>query len=146
MTHVVLLFPDDGAATLRAVLTQTNTGGIVSNPMEDMLLVCSTEADAIYIRCGLDLRWVTQKALLVRAEDQQQVAGWLLLQGMASRCDWAALEHFEFWNAAAMDRTIEVFSDVVGREPYSLPLNLWPTVFRPNLSAPHAAIPSSPAP
>lgn len=146
MTHVVLLFPDDGESTLQAVLSQTKTGDIISSPMEDMLLICSTEADAIYIRCGLDLRCATDKALLVPAEDREWVAGWLISQGMASRCDWAALERFEFLNPAAMDRTIEVFSDIVGGEPYSLPLSLWPTVFRPNLAAPHAAIRRLPTP
>lgn len=146
MTHVVLLFPDDGEATLQAVLSQTKTGCIISSPMEDMLLICSTEADAIYIRCGLDLRCATSKTLLVPVEDQQRVVRWLLLQDIASRCDWAALEHFEFLSAAAMDRTIEVFSDIVGGEPYSLPLSLWPTVFRPNLPAPHAVIRRLPTP
>lgn len=30
-------------------------------------------------------------------------------------------------------RGVHVFSDIVGHEPNSLPLNLWPDVFRPNV-------------
>lgn len=81
------------------------------------------------------LRPVTNIALLVPVEDQTAVAEWLMQTGLARRCDWAALEHLEFMNVAALKRTVEVFSDIVGHEPYSLPLNLWPDVFRPNADA-----------
>lgn len=133
--HAVIAFPDDGAATLEAVLSQTKIGGIVSSPMEDMLLICSSDADAAYIRCGLELRPAANKAFLVPVEDQGAVAAWLMQNHMASRCEWAALEHLEFFCEAAVDRTIEVFSDIVGHDPRSLPLNLWPDVFRPNVLA-----------
>lgn len=133
--HHVFQFPNDNEATLEAVLGQTKTGGIISSPMNDLLLICSTEADAVFVRCGLGLRPVTNIALLVPVEDQTAVAEWLMQTGLARRCDWAALEHLEFMNVAALKRTVEVFSDIVGHEPYSLPLNLWPDVFRPNADA-----------
>ena len=133
LTHLVLLFPNDGEATLEAVLSQTKIRGIVSSPMEDKLLTCSSDADAAYIRCGLELRPANDNAFLVPVEDQGAVSAWLMQNCMVSRCEWAALEHFEFLSAAAMDRTFEVFSDIVGHDPQSLPLKLWPDVFRPNV-------------
>lgn len=134
--HAVIVFPDDGETTLRAVLDETKTGQIVSSPMEDLLLICSSETDAVFIRCGLALRPVTQITLLVPVEDKRAVAGWLLQHGLIARCKWAALERFEFFSAVAIDRIVEVFSGIVGHEPYSLPLNLWPDVFRPNFATP----------
>jgi len=119
-------------ATLEAVLGQTKTGGIISSPMNDMLLICSTEAEAVFVRCGLGLRPATKTGLLVPADDLTTVAGWLMQAGLMARCDWAALEHLEFMNVAALRRIVEVFNDIVGHEPNSLPLNLWPDVFRPN--------------
>lgn len=133
--HRVFQFPNDNEATLEAVLGQTKTGGIISSPMNDSLLICSTEADAVFVRCGLGLRPVTKIALLVPVEDQTAVSEWLMQTGLARRCDWAALEHLEFMNVAALERTVEVFNDIVGHEPYFLPLNLWPDVFRPNADA-----------
>lgn len=38
--HHVFQFPNDNEATLEAVLGQTKTGGIISSPMNDMLLIC----------------------------------------------------------------------------------------------------------
>lgn len=134
--HAVIPFPDDNGETLERVLTRTKTGAIISSPMEDFLLICSTETDAVFIRCGLSLRTATKQSFLVRSLDQTAVATWLIQNGLASRCEWAALESFEFFNAAAVDRAIEVFSDVVGHEPHSLPLKLWPEIFRPNLATP----------
>lgn len=133
MIDVVLVFPDDDEATLEAVLSQTKTGGIVSCPMEDMLLICSSEADAVYIRCGLDVRPATDTALLVPVADQGAVAAWLMQNGMTARCEWASLQHFAFFSAAAMDRTIKVLRDIAGQESCSLPLSFWPDVFRPNV-------------
>lgn len=144
--HAVIAFPDDGETTLRAVLHQTKTGQIVSSPMEDMLLICSSETDAVFVRCGLALRPVTQTTLLVPVEDQRAVAVWLSQHGLIDRCGWATLERFEFLSAVAIDRIEEVFSGIVGHEPYSLPLDLWPDVFRPNLRVPYAATSRSSAP
>ena len=136
--HHVFQFPNDNEATLEAVLGQTKTGGIISSPMNDTLLICSTEAEAVFVRCGLGLRPATKTGLLVPVDDLTTVAGWLTQTGLMARCDWAALEHLEFMNVAALKRTVEVFSDIVGHKPYSLPLNLWPDVFRPNLPIPQA--------
>jgi len=133
--HAVIAFPLDADATLRAVLGQTETGGIISSPMEDLLLLCSSETDAVFVRCGLALRPASMMTLLVRMEDQLAVGLWLLQNGLTGRCEWAALEHLEFFSEAAVDRTIEVFSDIAGHDPQSLPLNLWPDVFRPNMLA-----------
>lgn len=133
--HTVIAFPFDADATLGAVLGQTKTGEIISSPMEDVLLICASETDGVFLRCGLGLRPATKAALLVPVEDQGAVAAWLVQNGMTARCEWATLEHFEFFSAAALDRTVEVFSDIVGQEPYSLPLNLWPGIFRPNKRA-----------
>ncbi|MNS05834.1 hypothetical protein D3C72_372450 [compost metagenome] len=129
--HHVFQFPNDDEATLEAVLGQT--GGIISSPMNDMLLICSTEVEAVFVRCGLGLRPATKTGLLVPVDDLTTVAGWLMQTDLITRCDWAALEHLEFMNVAAFKRTVEVFSDIVGHEPNSLPLNLWPDVFRPNV-------------
>lgn len=134
--RAVLAFPDDNGETLERVLTRTKTGAIISSPMEDLLLICSSETDAVYIRCGLSLRPATERSFLVLHSDQAAVATWLIQNGMTSRCEWAALENFEFFHTAAVDRAIEVFSDVVGREPHSLPLKLWPQIFRPNRANP----------
>ena len=131
--HAVIPFPFDADATLRAVLGQTRTGGIVSSPIEDLLLICSSETDAVFLRCGLALRPASTTTLLVPVEDQLTVDLWLLQNRMAGRCKWAALEHLEFASEVAVDRTIEVFSGIVGHDPQSLPLNLWPDVFRPNV-------------
>ena len=131
--HHVFQFPNDDEATLEAVLGQTKTGGIVSSPMNDMLLICSTEVEAVFARCGLGLLPATKTGLLVPVDDLTRVAGWLMQTGLIARCDWAALEHLEFMNVAAFTRTVEAFSDIVGHEPCSLPLNLWPDVFRPNV-------------
>lgn len=133
--HAVLAFPDDNGETLERVLTRTKTGGIISSPMEDLLLICSSETDAVFIRCGLSQRTAFNESLLVPVSSQAAVASWLMQNGLAPRCEWAALERFEFLTTGALERTIEVFSNVVGREPYSLPLRLWPDVFRPNLAA-----------
>ena len=134
--RAVLAFPDDNGETLERVLTRTKTGGIISSPMEDLLLICSSETDAVFIRCGLSLRPATERSFLVRSSDQAAVATWLIQNGLASRCEWATLENFEFFHAAAVDRAIEVFSDIVGREPHLLPLKLWPEIFRPNRATP----------
>lgn len=133
--HAVLAFPDDDDETLQKVLTQTKTSQIISSPMEDLLLICSSETDAVFVRCGLALRTASKTTLLVPVRDQRTVADWLFQNGLNGRCEWAALEHFEFMNVAALKRTVEVFSDIVGHEPYSLPLNLWPDVFRANADA-----------
>lgn len=134
--RAVLAFPDDNGETLERVLTRTKTGGIISSPMEDLLLICSSETDAVFIRCGLSLRPATERSFLVLHSDKAAVATWLIQNGMISRCEWAALENLEFFHAAAVDRAIEVFSDVVGREPHSLPLKLWPQIFRRNRATP----------
>lgn len=134
--HAVFAFPDDNDETLERVLTRTKTGRIISSPMEDLLLICSSETDAVFVRCGLALRPATKKSLLVPASSQAAVASWLTQNGLASRYEWASLEHLEFFSAAAVDRAIEVFGDIVGREPHSLPLNLWPHIFRPNFATP----------
>lgn len=133
--HAVLAFPDDKGETLERVLTRTKTAGIISSPMEDLLLICSSETDAVFIRCGLALRTASMTTLLVPLQDQPAVNLWLRQNGMAGRCEWAALEHLEFFSETAVDRTIEVFSSIVGHDPQSLPLNLWPDVFRSNLRA-----------
>ena len=133
--HRVFQFPNDDEATLEAVLRQTKTGGIVSSPINDILLICSTEVEAVFVRCGLGLRPATKTGLLVPVDDLAAVAGWLMQNGLIARCDWAALEHLEFMNVAALERTVEVFSDIAGHEPHSLPLDLWPDVFRPNADA-----------
>lgn len=130
--HAVIAFPFDADATLRSVLGQTRTGGIVASPMADLLLICSSETDAVFVRCGLALRPASMTTLLVPAEDQLAVDLWLLQEGMAGRFNWAALENFEFASEEAVNRTIEVFSEIVGHDPQSLPLNTWPDVFRPN--------------
>ncbi|MBD7942480.1 hypothetical protein [Brevundimonas guildfordensis] len=115
--HRVFQFPNDDEATLEAVLRQTKTGGIVSSPINDILLICSTEVEAVFVRCGLGLRPATKTGLLVPAEELTAVAGWLMQTGLFARCDWAALEHLEFMNVAALKRTVEVFSDIVGMSP-----------------------------
>ncbi len=133
--HAVLTFPFDADETLRAVLVQTRTGGIVSSPMDDLLLFCSSETDAVFIRCGLALRMASMTTLLVPLQDQPATDLWLRQNGLAGRCEWAALEHLEFFSETAVARTIEVFSSIVGHDPQSLPLNLWPEVFRSDLRA-----------
>lgn len=144
--HAVLVFPDDNERTLKQVLTRTLTGEIISSPMEDLLLICSSETDAVFIRCGLGLRPASKTSLLVPMNSRRAVASRLLRNGLTLRCEWATLENFEFFSAAAADRAIDVFTEIVGREPYSLPLDLWPDVFRPNLRVPHAATSRSSAP
>lgn len=133
--HAVIAFPDNDGATLEAVLSQTNIGGIVSSPMEDMLLICSSDADAAYIRCGLELRPATDKAFLVPVGNQLAVDSWMTLNGMAGRYLWATLEHFEFFRVGAVDQANESFRRIVGYDPTLLPLELWPDVFRPNVLA-----------
>lgn len=144
--HAVLVFPDDNERTLKRVLTRTKTGEIISSPMDDLLLICSSETDAVFIRCGLGLRPASKTSLLVSMNSRRAVASWLMRHGLTPRCEWASLERFEFFSAAAADRAIDVFREVVGEEPYTVPLTLWPNVFRPNLPPPHAAIRRSPAP
>lgn len=135
MTHCVVIFPDDGDATLSAILHHTKTGAIISSPMEDRLLICATAADAVFIRCGLDLRPVSDLMFLVPVSDQANVSAWLVANGFLQRCEWRALEHFEFMSLAATDRLIEVFINVTGVTPKVLPLTLWPDVFRSNVRA-----------
>lgn len=135
MTHCVIIFPDDGDATLSAVLHQTKTGAIISSPMEDRLLICATEADAVFIRCGLDLQPVSDTSFILPVSDQANVSAWLATNGLLQRCEWRALEHFEFMSLAATDRLIEVFIGVTGDTPKVLPLNLWPDVFRSTVRA-----------
>lgn len=130
--HAVLVFPDDNERTLKRVLTRTKTGEIISSPMDDLLLICSSETDAVFIRCGLGFRPASKTSLLVPVNSQRSVASWLMQHGLTPRCEWASLERFEFFDATALDRTIEVFSDIVGQGPYSVPLTLWPSIFRPN--------------
>lgn len=130
--HAVLVFPDDNEETLVQVLTRTKTGEIISSPMEDLLLICSSDSDAVFIRCGLGLQSVSEKMMLVPVNRRGTVAAWLMHYDMASRCKWAALERFEFLTSAAADRAINVFREIVGHAPDSLPVTLWPSVFRPN--------------
>ena len=131
MTHCVIIFPDDGDATLSALLHQTKTGAIISSPMEDRLLICATAADAVFIRCGLDLRPVSETMFAVPVGDQANVSAWLVHNRLLRRCEWRALEHFEFMSLEAADRLIEVFRRLTGNAPLTLPLTLWPDVFRP---------------
>jgi len=133
MTHCVVIFPDDGDATLSAVLHQTKTGAIISSPMEDRLLICATEADAVFIRCGLDLRPISDTSFLVPVNYQANVSQWLVHSRLDRRCEWRALEHFEFMSLSATDRLIAVFIGVTGDTPKVLPLTLWPDVFRSNV-------------
>nr|WP_313635205.1 hypothetical protein [Brevundimonas diminuta] len=135
MTHYVVIFPDDGECTLEAVLCRTGTGAIISSPMEDRLLICATEADAVFIRCGLDLRPVSDTSFLLSGSDQASMSEWLVANGLFQRCEWRALEHFEFMSLAAADRLIEVFIGVTGDTPKVLPLTLWPDVFRSSVRA-----------
>lgn len=135
MTHCVVIFPDDGDATRSAVLRQTKTGAIISGPMEDRLLICATEADAVFVRCGLDLRPVSDTSFLVPVSDQANVSAWLVDSRLDRRCEWRALEHFEFMSLAATDRLIEAFIGVTGDTPKVLQLTLWPEVFRPSVRA-----------
>lgn len=144
--HAVFVFPDDNDETLTRVLTRTKTGEIISSPMEDLLLICSSETDAVFIRCGLNLRPASKTTLLVPMNSHRAVASWVLRNSLTLRCGWATLENFEFFSAAAADRAIDVFTEIVGREPYSLPLDLWPDVFRPRPRLPHAATSRSSAP
>ena len=81
MTHFVLLFPDDGDTTLESVLRQTRTGAIISSPMEDKLLIFASETDAVFVRCGLDLRPASRSTLIVPAKDQAAVTAWLSPMG-----------------------------------------------------------------
>lgn len=135
MSHFVLLFPDDGDTTLAAVLLQTKTGAIISSPMEDKLLICAAEADAVFIRCGLGLRPVSNTMFTVPVSDQANVSAWLATNRLSRRCEWRALEHFEFMSLEAADRLIEVFIGVTGNSPKVMPLALWPDVFRPSVRA-----------
>lgn len=143
MTNFVFLFPDDGEATLEAVLRKTKTAAIVSSPMNEKLLIFASEADAVFVRCGLNLRPASKSTLLVPARDQRTVTSWLITNGLARCFAWRTLEHLEFLTPAAEDSMIEAFSDLIGDDPYALPLNLWPDVFRPN-PVPPASAPNLP--
>lgn len=130
MSDFVILFPNDDDCTLETVLRRTGTGSIISSPMDDRLLICSTQTDAVFVRCGLDLRPAFDRMLLVPVNDQSKVSEWLASNGLVQRCEWRALEHFEFLSVEAGDRLIDVFSEVTGETPCTLPLTLWPDVFR----------------
>ena len=135
MSDFVVLFPNDDERTLETVLRRTGTGAIISSPMADRLLVCSSEVDAVFIRCGLDLLPACETMLLVPVNDQPKVTAWLTANGLAQRCEWRALEHFEFLSIEAGDRLIDVFREVTGEAPFTLPLTLWPDVFRQSVPA-----------
>ncbi len=133
--HAVIAFPDNGGATLWAVLSQIDMRELESTPMEDVLLLCHSETDAVFVRCGLTLRPATNQSLLVPVGNQLAVDSWMTLSGMAGRYDWTTLEHFEFIREAAVDQAIESFRHIVGYDPTFFPLDLWPGVFRPNVVA-----------
>ena len=127
--HHVFQFPSDNEATLEAVLRQMRTGAVTS-PMGDQLLTLSSVAEAIYVRCAFgDLRPTGDVSLLVREANIASVQGWLNQHLPTNRYAWAALEHFEFFHLADVERLLEVFSGILGRPPISMPLNLWPDVF-----------------
>lgn len=128
--HAVIAFPDDGGATLWAVLSQMDIRELESTPMEDVLFLCHSETDAVFVRCGLTLRPAINNSLLVPVDNQLAVDSWMTLSGMAGRYDWATLEHFEFFHEGAEDRIIQSFRRIVGYEPTFFPLDLWPGVFR----------------
>jgi len=133
--HAVIAFPDDGGAALWAVLSQIDMRELESTPMEDVLLLCHSETDAVFVRCGLTLRPAINNSLLVPVGNQLAVESWMTLSGMAGRYDWATLEHVEVSREAALDQAIEEFHHNVGYDPTLLPLELWPDVFRPNVVA-----------